>query len=133
MNYTRILFSTILRRQGRQDYSEIDSPDAAAKMQMLDIIRYIEEHSNDIVLAELCRQFHYSESYLSRMIHDMTGKTFSTIVTEFRIVRAKNYLSETRLSVGEIALEVGYNSFEHFSRSFKKSTGMSPREYRKRL
>ncbi len=133
MSYTKILFSTLLRRQCQKGSPEADSSEAAAKLRIFDILRYIEKHFADITLTDLCRQFHYSESYVSRMIRSTTGKSFSAVVTEFRMIQAQNYLSETDLSIGEIALEVGYNSFEHFSRCFKKNTGISPREYRKRL
>ena len=133
MSYTKILFSTLLRRQCQKKDDTQDLPEAAAKLKIFDILRYMEKHSADITLAALCKQFHYSESYISRMIRNVTGKSFSAIVTEFRIIQAQNYLRETDLSIGEIALEVGYHSFEHFSRCFKKSTCISPREYRKRL
>ena len=133
MSYTKILFSTLLRQQCQKDRPGPDSPEAAAKLRIFDILRYIEMHSADITLSDLCRQFHYSESYVSRVIRSTTGKSFSAVLTEFRMIQAQSYLTETDLSIGEIALEVGYNSFEHFSRCFKKNTGISPREYRKRL
>ncbi len=49
-----------------------------------------------------------------------------------RMNQAKFLLESRDYSVGEVASKVGYDNIYHFSKQFKKATGMSPTEYRKR-
>lgn len=51
-------------------------------------------------------------------------------VTELRITRAKNLLRDTDISVSRIAQMIGFDNLGYFSRIFKKSTGLTAREYR---
>jgi two-component system response regulator YesN len=43
---------------------------------------------------------------------------------------AKELLRKTEMTVKDIALEVGYSNFSHFSKTFKKSTNMNPKDFR---
>ena len=57
--------------------------------------------------------------------------TLSDYIVGARISRAKELLNQTDRSITEILYSVGFNSPEHFSRTFRRLTGMSPRQYRK--
>ena len=59
-----------------------------------------------------------------------TGKTISDYVIEKRMEEAKKLLSDPYVKVYEVAEKVGYKSKAHFSEIFKKSTGMTPKEFR---
>jgi len=52
-------------------------------------------------------------------------------IIQSRIIHAKNLLTETSLSIGEIAEQCGYKSAIHFSRQFKQHTGVSPNLWKK--
>lgn len=52
-------------------------------------------------------------------------------LTEVRLSRAKELLSATKLSVEQVALSCGYRDTLVFSKAFKRSTGMAPKEYRR--
>lgn len=54
-----------------------------------------------------------------------------TVTILLRINRAKILLTKTDKSITQIAAECGYDDFTYFSRQFKKSTNMTPRDYRK--
>ena len=47
--------------------------------------------------------------------------------------KAKQYIQEGKKNLTEVAFMVGYDDYTYFSRVFRKSTGMSPREYRSRF
>ena len=71
-----------------------------------------------------------SSNYLSTIFSQSMQKTFIEYVTTKRMEKAKKMLRSTDKSSGEIALEVGYKDPHYFSFVFKKTQGMSPREYR---
>lgn len=69
--------------------------------------------------------------YLSRLFKQKTGVSLSEYIQQQRLTLAKNLLTQTRLSVGDIAFNLGYSSFSYFTRVFKAATGYAPMEYRK--
>ena len=63
----------------------------------------------------------------------MVGVPFNEYLRGVRVRKAKEYLEYTQKSVAAVAEAVGYEDEKYFSRVFKKATGMSPGEYRKRV
>ncbi len=94
------------------------------------ILQYIEEHYNDGSLAELASSLHYDPSWLSREIKSYTGKTYTELVQEKRMVQASFLLTNTDLNVDEIAYQVGYDNISYFHRLFRKKYDLSPKKYR---
>lgn len=95
------------------------------------IIYYIHlKHHEDITLAAVAKEFHYSEKYLSDLFMSQTGQGFSDFLQEVRVFHAAALLGATDKPVVDIGFEVGFNSTETFQRSFKKLRGMTPGELR---
>lgn len=86
--------------------------------------------SRSLSLADIARHAGYSNSWLRVVFKDMTGESIIAHLTKLRIQRAKSLLEETRLSVAEIAYEVGYDDYAYFARVFKKKTGLDATTYR---
>ena len=97
---------------------------------MPSILQYIQKNYHTVTLDSLAELFHYESSYMSKQIRLATGRTFSDIVTNFRLTEAKDLLLHTRESIEHIAELVGYNSGDHFSYMFRKTYGISPMRYR---
>ena len=95
------------------------------------ILHYIRHHYQTVTLAQLAEQYHYSKPHLCTLIKQNTGVSFSDLLKQIRMTRAKDYLLNTELPVLAIAEIIGYNSPTHFSRVFRSTYGCSPQEYRK--
>ena len=75
-----------------------------------------------------------SKHYLRHCFKEDVGVTPLEYLTDLRIQQAKCLLAQSSfLTVGEISLNCGFNDPYYFSRCFKKSTGVSPREYRNKI
>lgn len=94
------------------------------------VYRFVEENYKDGELSDLAQMLHYDLHWLSRTIKRLTGKTYTDLVQAKRMRQAAYLLSTSRLSVGDIAVAVGYENVSYFHRLFQKAYGMSPRKYR---
>lgn len=68
--------------------------------------------------------------HLHRTFKRLTGVTPIEYIQETRIRNARNYLSQSNKTIGEIALLVGLPNIPYFITLFKKKTGLTPTEYR---
>ena len=73
-----------------------------------------------------------SDSHLSRLFRNETGKTILHYLTVIRVDAAKKLLDQTNYKVYEISDMVGYRTSQYFSQVFIKMTGMNPLDYRER-
>ncbi len=85
----------------------------------------------DLSLTMVADTFRISVPYLSSLFKASAGVNFSNYVEDVRIEKAKGFLKNTSMSVGEIAVATGYSSTNSFSRAFRRVTGDSASEYRK--
>ena len=86
-------------------------------------------YSRIIQLSDVAAHVEVSSAYLSNLFSRHLGRSFTDHLTEYRIERAKQLLSEGHHSVKSISHMVGYHDPNYFSRLFKKQTGQSPTEY----
>lgn len=83
-----------------------------------------------ITIEEVSKKFSISKRHLSRIIKTETGKTYTELYNDLKIEHAKVLLRHTRFNMVEIASSIGINSQSYFSAMFKKSTEMTPSNYR---
>ena len=76
-----------------------------------------------------------NRTYLSKAINDITGKTFTQLVNEYRIRQAIAEISDLKADkpLKQISTDVGFNSLSTFYNTFQASTGMTPARYRSQL
>ena len=87
--------------------------------------------NEDLNRDAIANAVYLNPDYLSRLFKQQTGCSLTEYIQQQRLTLAKNLLAQTRLSVGDIAFDLGYNSFSYFTRVFKAATGYTPMEYRK--
>ncbi|MDE7304466.1 MAG: helix-turn-helix transcriptional regulator [Alistipes sp.] len=75
-------------------------------------------------------RLHLSANYFGDLIKKETGRTAQEHIQSKLIDIAKERIFDTRKSVSEIAYEMGFRYPQHFTRLFKKVTGLTPKEYR---
>ncbi len=110
---------------------EKDFGDARKMKKALAFIR--ENCGADISRNEVAGAVGCSPSHLSRLFTKITGSTFKDVLLKCKIEKAKEILQETVIPVTEIAYEVGYNDPNYFTSSFKRITGITPSQYRKKV
>ncbi len=96
---------------------------------IISLLGYLSVNYTRTTLAEMAAFFGYSQGYLSRVIHENTGKTYNQIVTELQMEKAVELLREGNKSITEIAQEVGCFDSSHFNKKFKAVYGKSPGQY----
>lgn len=84
-----------------------------------------------LTLTTISRVVHYNEAYISRLFKQTNGIGISEYVSQKRINKSKELLVSTTNSMQTIALATGFDTAQYFSIVFKKTTGMSPSEYRR--
>ena len=95
-------------------------------------LAYLAAHlSEPDVLQKMTRQMGVSPRQCQRLFRVAMGRSPSECLTELRMRRAATLLQTTRLSISEVALEVGYLSLSHFSRVFYRYFGQTPRAFRR--
>ena len=127
-NLLRTAFCLMLRRQ---ECMVVSSSLTTEDPEILHILRYIQDNYKTVNLNDLSDKFKYSPDYMGKLIKKNTGTTFIKILRDIKFKKACNMLLNTNLNVIDICYEVGYESVEYFTRSFKKLCGMTPTEYRK--
>lgn len=85
-----------------------------------------------IYLSDLARQVNLNEQYFCRLFKKAIGCPPMEYINEYRIKQAKRLLEESDLPVMEICLECGFNNQGNFLQEFRKRTGTTPLQYRKR-
>ena len=97
-------------------------------------LKYMEEHYREkLKLQDVADQVYVSQWHLSKLLNRYKGQSFSDILNNIRIEKAKELLKDPSLRIGDIADMVGFLDMAHFSRVFKRQTGLSANEYRNSL
>ncbi len=96
------------------------------------IIQYIQEHyCENLSIASLAERFGFSANYISNLLKQELGISYSKYITQLRLNRAKELLLCTGQSVKDITATCGYYSQSHFTKLFMEYEGCTPTEYRR--
>ncbi len=116
-----------------QDFPTIgDSP---YQPQMQAAIRWIFDHAlhGKVNMPELLKTIGMSKATFSRQFPKHTGRTFTALITGIRLEQARRHLADSEVAIAEAAFASGFENLSGFNRIFKRYTGESPSEYRKRM
>ncbi len=98
------------------------------------VIAYVQSnYMSDLKLELLGDMFNCNSAYLGKRFRKYTGVQFNTYLDNLRIEEAKRRLRETDLKVYQISKLVGYSNTDYFFMKFKKHTGITPREFKRRV
>lgn len=104
---------------------------AASSFIVNNALKYMEENFREkLKLQDVAEQVYVSQWHLSKLLNRYKGQSFSELLNSIRIEKAKELLKDPSLRIGDIADMVGFLDMAHFSRVFKKQTGISANEFR---
>ena len=84
----------------------------------------------NISLISVAQHVGMSAAHFSTVFSQQEGRTFISYLTALRMEKAKELLTTTNARLADIALEIGYNEPNYFSHVFRKTVGITPKEYR---
>lgn len=97
------------------------------------IARYLLENiETETTMNDLADRLYLSKNYLGELFKQETGISVAEFVNRAKVRRAGVLLLETDLKWYEIAIKLGFNNFEYFTKIFKKKMGVTPQNYRAR-
>ena len=95
-------------------------------------VKYIRANYSHLRIADVAEYIGISRSYFTEIFHRKMLMSPQEYLMQVRMNRARELLEETQLSVAVVAGSVGYEDQLAFSKIFRKKTGMSPEQYRKK-
>lgn len=115
--YTTNVVSTHARKSQKQMY--------------YDIIDYIKQNTDrNLKVSDVAGHFGYNEKYLSHLFSTISGISLKQFILNVKMDAANFMLTDTNLSIKEIALALGFMDSHNFAKAYKKIAGLTPTEYR---
>ena len=116
----------------KQRITTAEEPKEQEERAIIGITRYVQEHlAEEVSLSVLAEEFHLNPQYISQLFKNEIGVGFLAYLTNIRMEKAKKLLLSTSLSVAEVAEQSGYGDYRVFTKSFKKTEGITPSQYRR--
>ena len=96
------------------------------------LIAFMKEHPDKVESREdLARRFGISPGTVLNRVRKATNQSFFDYLQACRIDRAKRYLEQTELNISQIAARVGFRTHQAFTRTFRRLSNNSPRQFRR--
>ena len=94
-------------------------------------MKWMKAHCTEhITLEDVASQVYVSQWHLSKLINREKGVGFLDMLSRMRVDMAKDMLMDPANRISDVAYDAGFADVAHFSKTFKKITGMTPGEYR---
>ena len=126
--YVTELIVKIFRKMDSAQNKELSSNQKQVVNSTLAYLR--RNYQKQISLEELASQVFLSKDYFSRMFRQTTGMPASVFLQNIRVEEACNLLSTTNIAIKDVAQQCGFHDVKYFYSTFKKVTGLTPRQYR---
>lgn len=95
------------------------------------ILQYIDEHSHESLRVEfLAEKCHMSYSYFAKKFHELYGQSCKDYIEFIRLSKVKDLLLFTNFDLNYISQETGFSDCSHLIRTFRKKTGITPKQFR---
>jgi AraC family transcriptional activator of pobA len=130
-HYVGLLGVWLERQAKKADPLEAARPDATRRL----VARYTalleRNFRTGMGVADFAAALGVTPTHLTRCCKAASGRPASSLLQDRRIFEARKLLAETRLPVGRIAEQLGFNSPAYFTRAFQHLTGKSPSAFRR--
>lgn len=104
--------------------------DGLSKSKLKHILEYIHSHiDSEIKLTKLAEMAGISQYYFCQLFKQSVGITPYQYVLQLRVERAKHLLKSQKMTICDVALACGFADQSHFTKHFRKLTGMTPKMY----
>jgi AraC-like DNA-binding protein len=90
-------------------------------------------YAEGVRVSDLATAAGFSRNQFTRIFEELFHMTPGDYLLRMRVDHGRRLLSQTRKQITEIALESGFYDHSAFSKAFRRQTGMTPRDYRKRF
>lgn len=118
---------------GMSALQDVDMPPGEETQPVSLAIQYIRQNlSYSLTRTEIAEAVFLNPDYLSRLFRKQKGISLNDFIIREKITLACSLLEQTRIPISLVASKAGYTNFSYFSQLFKRVTGMTPLEYRKR-
>jgi YesN/AraC family two-component response regulator len=106
---------------------------SSSKKELMDLLFiYLKNNfQRKISLDEISDFLHINKFYFCRLVHNISGKSFTELLNIYRIDHAAKLIKSKPLSIYSIAEQSGFTNLSYFNRIFMKYTGCTPSSYRK--
>ncbi len=122
LNYISTMYEFNLSREQRRKVNWLTYEE---------IMEYIDKNYANVTIKDLVDRFHYNKDYYNRILNEKLGVTYQEYVRELRLKNACRLLKTTKLTVDEIARQVGYQNKGFFYKIFVERYQMTPSKMRK--
>lgn len=140
MDAMREMCRRLDERSAREAQPEDEQPEEAGEggeagsFVVRTALDYMREHCTEhLTLGGVADHVYVSQWHLSKLINRHMGQSFLELLSGMRIDRAKELLRDPAMRVHEIAERTGFADVAHFSRTFKRTVGKTPGQYRDEL
>lgn len=102
---------------------------------MNEAIQFVSLHYQDdnLSLPIIANHLNISPAHFSRLFKQNTGTTFSHYLIEYRLMKAKELLTQPSVKAIDVCYQVGYQDYPHFTKAFKKKYNVSPTDFKKTI
>ena len=130
-------FLLTLKRSNSESISKVTRTEDSRTLAHSSIVELITAYLNDgvygnITLSDICTKFYIGKTHLCALFKEYCGEGPIEYYQNLKIAKAKKLLLDG-VSVSKISDMLGYSSIHNFSRAFKKSVGVSPIEYKRKI
>lgn len=111
-----------------------DSRQAAKNALVNSVVCFMQDNLNQTPsLSALCKSFGAGRTYVCKIFREATGTSPVDYWISLKIREAKRLIREGNMNITQIAEALGYSSIHHFTRMFKRATGLSPTAYKRTI
>ncbi len=131
-NFLEILLINIMRNETEQKKSPFLFKEEFEGHVVKQITEFLEKNIHETIsIEDLCHSLNYCKSYLFRQFKKATGYSIMAYFLKLKIEEAKRLLRITESSITQISDFLSFDTPNYFTKTFKKTTGYTPTQYRK--